>query len=342
MDPVNSSFPGKTIATWLRLGLGMACAIGLSGCGLFQTDLKAPKASEAATAKARDSEQWAQLSEAVQIFQKYGLPQVEGFLSDLKGTVRNAVLLQDLRALVWTQERLYGHYNERYLLQRDALSTYLLARVTQSLSAKRVLLEEARQKDRKLLQVRVDFLALEPFRVGDDQVLQRLLALLKQDPGLAEGWRLLREIAPRYGRPELARAAADLEPWAANEDPAAAHFDQVRTRLAAGSYQTALDRLDQLALDGREADFLRATALTELGRQKEAWVLLQSMLEFWPEDPMVHFNLALLARDHFNQPSVAQAELLLYLEFSDRAAARGEKVWYFRRLQAQTWLREDA
>jgi hypothetical protein len=341
MDLVFPNRPGQPFATFLRLTSGLAFALVLVGCGLFQSDLGAPKAKDVTAARLRDQEEWARLSAAVQAYEAEGLEAAEGLLDQVEPGVRAEVLLQDLRGEVWTPEALYGHYNERYLLQRDALATYLLARVTQSRAARRVLLDEAQRKDRKLLQIRVDALAIEPFQVGDDEVLQKLLALLDQDPGLAEGWRLLREIAPRYGRPELASAAADQEPWATNEDPLAARFDQVRTALDAGRLKQALERLNSFALQGHQAELLRATILTELGRQNEAWLVLQAMLETWPEDPMIHFNLALLAKDHLNQPAVAKTELELYLECSDRAALRGEKVSYFRRLQAQTWLRVD-
>jgi hypothetical protein len=204
------------------------------------------------------------------------------------------------------------------------------------------LLEEAKKRDEKLLQVRVEILANEPFRIGDETVLKRLLHLLEDEPGLAEGWRLLRELGPRYGYPDLACTAAELEPWCPSEDPTAARMDQVRTYLAAGRARVALERLDLFGLESRAALLMRASALAEVGRAPEAWELLRGMQEATPGDPMVSFNLGLLARDYLSEPERARVEFERFLQLVKQARAEGQSVPELRVLQAKTWLRQQA
>ncbi|MCH2101075.1 MAG: hypothetical protein MK209_04055 [Planctomycetes bacterium] len=252
--------------------------------------------------------------------------------------MREEILLQDLRRESWQPDTLLRHYDRRYQASGDAVSTLLLARVTEEVRFRRRLLDEAKKSDPDLLQVRVEILANEPFRVGDEVVLRRLLRLLNRDPGLAEGWRLLRELGPRYGSPDLACTAADLEPWCPGEDLTAAHLDQVRARLEAGRARRALAKLDSNGLNGRTANLLRASALAELERAPEAWELLRRMQETYPEDPVISFDLGLLARDYLGQPERASLEFNHFLELVAEAQARGQDVDEFRILQAKTWL----
>lgn len=311
----------------------------LSSCGLFQIEPECPPLERALAAKAADAPVWERLDAALSIYTDQGLQAAESYLVGAGELgVREEILLQDLRREDWDEERLLRHYDLRYQASRDAISTLLLARITEEVRFRRRLLEEAKEADPDLLQVRVEILANEPFRVGDKTVLHRLVGLLDRDPGLAEGWRLLRELGPRYGAPDLACTAADLEPWSPSEDPTAARLDQVRTCLSAGRARRALAKLDDYQLQGRTADLLRASALAELERAPEAWELLRSMQEARPKDPMITFDLGLLARDYLGQPQRAAQEFERFLELASAAQARGERVDEFRILQAKTWL----
>lgn len=311
-----------------------------AACGLFQSKPDAPSLERAIRAKAAAQEQWSKLGETLRMYEASGLEAAEDFLANQgQLEVREEILIQDLRTEHWTDEALLRSYRNRYEASRDALSALLLARLTDDPDARARLLEEAKKRDPKLLQVRVEILANEPFRIGDETVLERLLDLLEDEPGLAEAWRLLREVGPQYGYPGLACTAAELEPWCPSEDPTAARMDQVRAYLAAGRARIALERLDLFGLDGREARMLRASAYAELGRAPEAWELLRSMQEAMPSDPMVSFNLGLLARDYLSEPERAHTELERFLQLVVEARARGESVPELRVLQAKTWLR---
>lgn len=312
-----------------------------AACGLLQSKPEAPSLERAIRAKSADQEQWSKLGEALRVYQASGLEAAEDFLAKQGHLeVREEILVQDLRGEHWTEDALLRSYRNRYEASRDALSALLLARLTADTDARLRLLEEAKKRDPKLLQVRVEILANEPFRIGDETVLERLLGLLEDEPGLAEGWRLLRDVGPRYGYPVLACTAAELEPWCPSEDPTEARMDQVRTCLAAGRARIALERLDLFGLEDREAKLMRASALAELGRAPEAWELLRGMQEAAPSDPMVCFNLGLLARDYLNEPERARTEFERFLQLVSTARAAGQSVPELRVLQAKTWLRE--
>jgi tetratricopeptide (TPR) repeat protein len=313
-----------------------------AACGLLQSKPDAPSLERAIRAKTADQEQWSVLGEALRVYQSSGLEAAEDFLAKQgQLEVREEILVQDLRMQHWTEQALLRSYRNRYEASRDALSTLLLARLTEDPDARLRLLEEAKKRDPNLLQVRVEILANEPFRIGDETVLERLLGLLEHEPGLAEGWRLLREVGPRYGYPGLACTAAELEPWCPSEDPTAARMDQVRTYLAAGRARIALERLDLFGLESREAQLMRASALAEVGRAPEAWELLRGMQEASPSDPTVSFNLGLLARDYLSEPEWARTELERFLQLVKQARAQGQSVPELRVLQAKTWLREQ-
>lgn len=313
-----------------------------AACGLFQSKPEAPSLDRALRAKAADQEQWSKLGEALRVYQAAGIEAAEDFL-DKQGQlgVREEILVQDLRTEHWTDEALLRSYRNRYEASRDALSALLFARVSHDPDARMRLLEEAKQRDPKLLQARVEILANEPFRIGDETVLKRLLNLLDEEPGLAEAWRLLREVGPQYGYPGLACTATELEPWCPSEDPTAARMDQVRAYLAAGRARIALERLDLYGLESRAAQLMRASALAEVGRAPEAWELLRSMQESAPADPMVSFNLGLLARDYLSEPERARTEFERFLKLVESARAQGQTIPEMRVLQAKTWLRKQ-
>jgi len=330
------------VGLWHRVWAwaGLIALLGAGGCGLFESEITPPSMEKAQATRQKQQAEWQQLADAYQRYQQSGLAAAEQFLEQGQPTLREEVLLQDLRVAHTDATSLLKQYEDRFLARDDARSAYLLSRLKRVKAERKSLLEVARKKDAALLQAKVDLLALEPFRVGNQEVLDKLLKLLKQDPGLAEGWRLLRDIAPLYGRGDLACLAADLEPWSVLEGHGEAQLDQVRTCLENGQARVALERLEQFALQGKDALFLKAAALTQLERGQEAWVLLQSMQEQWPQDPMIHFNLAIVARDFMGQPQLAAEELEVFLQLADQPAAGAEQVPYFRKVQAWTWLKE--
>ncbi|NQU49032.1 MAG: hypothetical protein HQ519_10330, partial [Planctomycetes bacterium] len=238
----------RTALAWQRLGKALAI-LSLAGCGLFEQPMQVPELGKIEKARQLQQQQWDRLDAAYQIYQANGLGAAERFLDLEPANLRSEVLLQDLRSANLSKADLRELYEQRYLADDSGLSAYLLSRVVKVKAERRSLLEIAQRRDPDLLQVRVDLLSLEPYLVGNDEVLTRLLKLLRQDPGLAEGWRLLREIAPLYGRADFACTAADLEPWSKGEPLYEAQLDQVRTYLAANDPTTALQRLQDYGLD---------------------------------------------------------------------------------------------
>ncbi len=81
------------------------------------------------------------------------------------------------------------------------------------------------------------------------------------------------------------------------QQPAPTTYTQARQMLQAGKAANALTWLDErLAADGRDPQlrFLRAVALTDLGRQDEAIAALVDLTETYPELPEPYNNLAVL------------------------------------------------
>jgi tetratricopeptide (TPR) repeat protein len=332
---------GRKVWEGVRIVIAVVWLLGSLACGFFQAEVALPEYPAIAEARQRDRAEWSKLDSAYEIYQTEGLRSMESFLEQSVLSIRAEILVQDLRSLEWSPKATRDFYERRYLKDQDARSAYLLSRVIPIKAERKSMLDLAKKLDPLLLQARVDRLSLEPYRVGNDAILERLLKLLNQDPGLAEGWRLLREIASVYGKPGLACQAADLEPWSPSEDSTLALLDQVRTCIAAGKPEVALQRLQDFGLQGKESIWLEAAALARMERAQEAWVLLQSMLETWPDDPMIHFNLALLARDYLGKPELAKEELEMFLKLAEKAERSGNAVPYFRLLQARIWLREE-
>ncbi len=312
-------------------------ALAVGGCGLLSRDATAPSAAEVAQARADEAAQWESLERAYVLWSEQGWTALEDYFRALpQPGVRMEVLRQDLMLIERPADEVRLTYRLRHQAGGDALSAYLYSRVAPTTALALTLIEQALRRDPGLHQAEVDRIRLEGQQVGDDEPLVRLLNLLQDDPGLAEGWRLLADIAPDYGRTDLALRAVQREPWSSFQDESRVLFANLSALLADGQAEGALLHLDRAGAQGLEAGLFRSTALADLGRAVEAWAELERLAEAHPQDARVCFNRGILARDHLHWPEVAIDELERFLLLD----AASEASSYRRRLQAESWLRQ--
>jgi tetratricopeptide (TPR) repeat protein len=315
----------------------------LWSCGLLTPDLLPPSAGQVAQAKAFDQEEWNQLQDWVAAYQSFGLEKVEQLAAGVPLSVRQAVLLQDLRREAWAEDS--GQWRDFYakLFQENpsALQGYLKSRVTSHRGKRVKLLEEALEKNPHLHQARVEWLALKPFQPGDERILDSLLLLLQKEPGLAEAWRVLEDQAVRHGRWDLAQAALSAGHWTGDKETADRELASARYLLAEGRAELVLEISQRPFLRARDALFLASAALAELGQVEEARGKMELAQQAWPNDPWVYFNLGLLGRDYLADPELARQSLRKFLRLAEATSAQAyDKVTLGSRLQATSWLRE--
>ena len=309
-----------------------------AGCGLFQSEPSPPGLREVAVARQRDAAEWGMLEEVWMAHQRdpaEALDLARSLQAQEPESVRLAVLAQDL-AVELGDPAIQREFARRRLEETDTpLDRYLLARLTVDREERRVLLEQVVAEDPELLQAQLSLLSLRA-RAGRPEVLETLIRLLRRDPGLAEGWRLLGELAAQYARADLVRTAARTEPWSRFEDPARAVLARADAALRAGDPASALEELKALPADHRAGSLARAAALADLGRPRVAADLLLVMLLRDPGDPVALFNLGLLERDYFFRPAEAGRRFRAFLE-ADAARGGGDLR---RRAQAELWVAE--
>ncbi|RMH01968.1 MAG: hypothetical protein D6702_10055 [Planctomycetota bacterium] len=311
-----------------------------AGCGLLFPAPQPPPPDRVAAARAADEAEWTVLAEALRIRAEGGpdaAVRLQGLRRKAPGSVRLEALLQDFALFdartEEERERLRARAEEEARASGDPVRLYLAARIAPRARA-RELIEEALARDPRLVPARVLRIGLMA-RAGRSESLDELLRLLEEAPGSAEGWRLLGRLAPFYGRPELAARAAAMEPWVPLADPTPVRLYRAETLLRAERPVAALAELD--GLETPRARLLRAAALADAGRPEEAWAVLTALAEDRPEDPVVRFDLALLARDRLHRPEEARTQLAAFLDL-----AREQEVPLRRLLQAELWLEELA
>ena len=192
----------------------------LGGCGLFRSEPEPPSLRAVEAARQRDAPEWQFLEEIWRL--QATDPRAARSLARARAaeypkSVRIAVLHQDLSFQLGDPQVQRVLARRVYEEDPTARNAYLYARVVEDRDRRAELLEEALKLDGDLLQVRVHQIALRSLD-GQPDVLADLIGLLRSEPGLAEGWRLLGELGSQYARPDLTRAAIRTEPWSAFED----------------------------------------------------------------------------------------------------------------------------
>lgn len=343
-------FGGVTLLPMERVFL-LSCIFSLvlssGACGLFQTEPVPPSANQVARARQAASEEWTNLAEMLQLYEQEGMASVETAYVNHSWSIREAVLMQDLRFVSWSNEP--GRWRAHYLAERNqypsALSLYLYSRTLPSGHTRNQALKEVLREDPGLIQARVDWLALRDFQAEDESVLDAMLQLLNEDPGLAEAWQVLAEQAPLHQRWDLVRAAAETGSWLQGEgnvkqDLAEREAVSIRALLADGHPEEAFEQAKQPTLDPGDARFFQAAALADLGNAERAFLIIQEAKAENPEDPWVWFNLGILAKDYLNQPQLAREAFTQFLLLADQPNLQAPyPVSFAQRLQAESWLR---
>lgn len=310
--------------------------LALTACGLFRSSPELPSLEEVRAARAEQEPQWQRLRaayEALLLDPVRGWEQAEAMVAAAPGDARLAALIQDLRVEQQGEESVRAQARARYAEDPSPMNAYLLARRTPERARRLALVEEvlAQQPGHQQAQVmRLSLLA----HAGEPAVLDDLIRLLRQHPGLAEGWRLLDDFAPLYARPDLALRAAETEPWSPYADPRQSTLALAEAQLAAGLPDAALATLAALPQEDDGADVLRAAAQAAAGRPELAKSLLEAVLARDPGNAVAHFNLGLLHRDYLPDAALAERHLAAYLAEADLP---GEQD-LIRRTQAELWL----
>lgn len=323
---------------FLPYGAAFAFLLLATGCGLFHSEPDPPSLRSVEVARAREAGEWALLAEVWRLHRqdpKAARVRARELSQEYPGSVRLAVLAQDLAFELGdpqVQREVAARLEEE---NPTALNAYLRARVVENREERRRLLKLALERDDELLQARVRLLAMEAHD-GRRDVLEELIDVLREDPGLAEGWRLLGELGRQYARADLVQVAVATEPWSPGESEEWLVLARAHTAMAAGDPELTLSELRSLPVDHREACLLRAGALAELERPQVAFDLLLTLVARDPMDPEALFNLGLLERDYLFRPARSAYWLRRFLEAD---VERGGTELQ-RRAQAEIWIAE--
>jgi predicted Zn-dependent protease len=319
------------------LACAALCSV-ISGCGLFQSEPQLPTVEEVTAARERQAGQWERLERCIRWLEQdpvAGWDRIEELRVRFPDDARLALLIQDLQIQANGIESVRAMASRRWAEQPTALHALLAAKVTVDREVQAELVERALELDGTLEQAALAQIALEA-RAGQPEVLERLIRLLDRYPGLAEGWRLLGELAPLYARPDLALRAEETEPWSRSEAPRRSLLALAEVQLASGSPERALELLQTLPAEDAEATIIRAAAHAAANRPAEARTLLSGLVKRDPQNAVVHFNLGLLYRDYLPNPALSAHHLQRYLDTADLPAEQD----LLRRIQVEFWLSE--
>lgn len=308
----------------------------IPACGLFQSEAQLPTLEEVRIAREEQSAQWQRLQDAYEILladPQRGWEAVEAMSARSPGDSRLAALIQDLRVEWQGEEAVRATALARYAEDPSAMNAWLLARRTASKLERLRLVEETLDLQPGHQPALVMQLALHA-HAGDPEVLQDLIRLLGRQPGLAEGWRLLGDLAPLYARPDLALRAAETEPWSPYENPRRSSLAWAGALLAAGKPEEAIHALNELPVEDDDAAVLRASAHAAAGRPERARDMLERVVARDPGHAVAHFNLGLLYRDYLPDPKLSELHLQAYLDQADLPSEKD----LLRHTQAEFWL----
>ncbi|MHC4824426.1 MAG: hypothetical protein ACYTEP_10470 [Planctomycetota bacterium] len=319
-----------------RLTFALAALPWLASCGLFSSEQALPDAVLIRDARAAESVSWTRLAGALLAFQedpRGGLRIGRALVEQNPEDIRLAILVQDLELQVEDPDLVRRRAMTAWQEEPSGLHAFLAARTRQDPEKRFFLLGKALELSPGMTQARVYRIFMEA-RAGEPEVLDELIAVLNEDPGSAEAWRLLGDLAPLYGRKDLARAAAQTEPWSMSEDPSRAAYSLAVADLQAGDPRAALVQARNLPGGHWEGRLLEAAALAALDNPAEALVIVESVLAERPEEPAALFNKALLLREYLGRVGEARVILEKFLEVS----AAGGSSNLGRVMQAELWL----
>lgn len=307
-----------------------------AGCGLFHSEPELPPLEAVAAARATDAVEWEMLRDASLRVAELGalsLPELRSLAQAHPESLRLLALIQDVEIEQEGRNAVFPRYLDQAQVQPSGWTYYLAARAAPDREQGLSLANLAVEINPRLVAAQVLQLGYAA-RLGDPETLDQLVELLRRHPESAEGWRLLARLAPLYERPDLARAAADTEPWSPLDPPRWAQLSRAQAALGDNDPDAARRILGDLPGDDRDARLLQAAAWTRSGQTEAARRILEQLVAENPSDAMARFDLGLLALDYLQDPGLAQEQLSAFLQL----AAAGADVPLSRKVQAQLWL----
>ncbi len=294
-----------------RLTLALITLALTNSCGLlFEPSL--PSMDEVNLAKIAQHDEWELLGECFVLLQEDfedGRGEVASKIATYPEYPRLALLLQDFERRYLPLEVLFRDYGKLEKEQPSALSALLLARVHSDRDQRIAYAKKAANAEETagspLFAIAKVFELGTRAEGGEASVVKKLVALLDDHPGCAEGWRLLAQLAPLYAHSDYAVTAARMEPWVLNKDSAlykdsktVADKAAAAKLLEVGELAAARSRLQNID-DDVFVKLAQASAYARDNNPVEALLLITAVIEMEPDNHVAIFNRALLYRDYF-------------------------------------------
>ena len=338
-----------------RLSLALITLALTNSCGLlFEPSL--PGIDEVNLAKVAQSDEWELLGECFFLLQEdfeYGRGEVASRIATCPEYPRLSLLLQDFEMIHLQPDDLFEYYRKLEGDKPNALSALLFARVHSSRDKRIEYAEKSLASDPQLAIAKVFELGTRA-EDGEADLVDELVTLLDDNPGCAEGWRLLAQLAPLYANSQYALKAALTEPWVL--DVNSALYKDSKTVADKAAVVKLLqvgelgDKYSHLLLNIDDEYFVKlanASAYARDNNPEKALRLINEMIKSEPDNHVAIFNRALLYRDYFRYDArsddllpgdIRQAEmddLTYFLELTKNSAQDS----LLRRTQAEYRLR---
>ena len=330
-----------TSSSRLRWGAKLAVvAVGVltPACSLLNPAPSLPSYDEVVEAREHDADEWKRIEQLLATWEQQGelaLPSLKLVAHGDGISLRIRALIQDIELDYYGPVQVAADYHAIWRDSHLADDAYLAARVANA-GAALGLAAAAIQLEPQHLEARVLLLGLGA-TAEDASPLDKLVEIIDDNPGCAEAWRLLAELSPFYARPDLAAAAAEVEPWLPVVDPEILLLLRAETKLANGENERALALLQ--SCKRRPGRMLRAKAMVANNELQPAQHLLEQLIAEQPEDPIARFNLGLLAYEYLHDFSLARNEFSRVLELAEGGAS----IPLLQSTQCRLWLeRMDA
>ena len=263
-------------------------------------------------AKIAQHDEWELLSECFFLLQENfedGRGEVASKIATYPEYPRLALLLQDFERRHLPLEVLFRDYGKLEKEQPSALSALLLARVHSDRDQRIAYAKKAADAEEAagspLFAIAKVFELGTRAEGGEALVVNKLVIILDDHPGCAEGWRLLAQLAPLYAHSDYAAAAARVEPWVLNKDSALYKDSKTVADKAAtvkllevGELAAARSRLQNID-DDVFVKLAQSYAYARDNNPVEALLLITAVIEMEPDNHVAIFNRALLYRDYF-------------------------------------------
>jgi hypothetical protein len=296
-----------------RFTLALIALVLTNSCGLlFGPSL--PSSAEVNLAKATQHDEWELLGECLFYLQddfEDGQAVLASKIAAYPQYPRLSLLLQDFEMKNLQQSDLLRDYSKLENELSSSLSSLLLARVHPDRDKRIEYAEQSFLRDPQFAIAKVFELGTRA-EGGEDSVVNKLVTLLDDHPGCAEGWRLLAQLAPLYANSDYAVAAALTEPWILDKNnvlyensKAVADKAAAVKLLEVGELAGARSRLQNMG-DEVFVKLAKASAYARDSNPVEALLLINEVIEIEPDNYVAIFNRALLYRDYFGYDAIGK------------------------------------